>query len=155
MISSGSLATGASHSGMGSSFWPRLGVGVLVFRDQRFLLIRRGQEPYLGQWTPPGGKVENGETVVQAGQRELLEECGIYADRYRFVDYFEFIDKDNPRFPYHYVVLDFIAEYESGDLQIGSDVLDAAWFRSAEVAAAAVTPATKVLIKKAMQLRSA
>ena len=35
---------------------PYVGVGVIVFRDQEVLLVKRNNEPNKGQWSIPGGK---------------------------------------------------------------------------------------------------
>jgi len=43
------------------------------------LLIERGHDPYAGHWALPGGRVDAGETSLQAAVRELAEETGIYA----------------------------------------------------------------------------
>ena len=53
-------------------------VGVLIRPDGDFLLTSRPQgKVYAGYWEFPGGKLEHGETVLQALQRELQEELGI------------------------------------------------------------------------------
>lgn len=53
-------------------------VGVLIRADGAFLLTSRpAGKVYAGYWEFPGGKLESGETVVQALQRELQEELGI------------------------------------------------------------------------------
>ena len=53
-------------------------VGVLIDRDGRFLITSRpAGKVYAGHWEFPGGKVEPGESVEQALQRELHEELGI------------------------------------------------------------------------------
>jgi 8-oxo-dGTP diphosphatase len=50
-----------------------------VIRDAagRLLLIRRGHDPHRGSWSLPGGRVEAGESVEQAVEREVLEETGL------------------------------------------------------------------------------
>ena len=52
--------------------------GILIDSEGRYLLGQRPEgKPYAGYWEVPGGKVEKGETVFQALQRELKEELGI------------------------------------------------------------------------------
>jgi ADP-ribose pyrophosphatase YjhB (NUDIX family) len=53
-------------------------VGVAAFDgEERILLIKRGNSPALGLWTIPMGKVEKGETLRQAAEREVLEEANV------------------------------------------------------------------------------
>jgi 8-oxo-dGTP diphosphatase len=53
-------------------------VGVLIDPEGRFLITSRpAGKVYAGHWEFPGGKVEPGETVAAALQRELHEELGI------------------------------------------------------------------------------
>ncbi|TFV66332.1 UNVERIFIED_ORG: NUDIX domain-containing protein [Bacillus sp. AZ43] len=51
--------------------------GVVLDAAGRLLLIRRGQAPSAGLWSVPGGRVEPGETVERAVEREVLEETGL------------------------------------------------------------------------------
>jgi 8-oxo-dGTP diphosphatase len=53
-------------------------VGVLIDAQGRFLLTSRPEgKVFAGYWEFPGGKLEAGESVEQALQRELHEELGI------------------------------------------------------------------------------
>ena len=53
-------------------------VGVLIDSEGRFLITSRpAGKVYAGHWEFPGGKVEPGESVEAALQRELHEELGI------------------------------------------------------------------------------
>ncbi len=56
----------------------QVAVGVLIRSDDSFLLTSRPEgKAYAGYWEFPGGKLEVGETIAQALQRELQEEIGI------------------------------------------------------------------------------
>jgi 8-oxo-dGTP diphosphatase len=56
-------------------------VGVLIDVQGRFLMCSRPQgKVCAGQWEFPGGKLEPGESIEQALQRELTEELGIHID---------------------------------------------------------------------------
>jgi mutator protein MutT len=51
---------------------------VILTRRGRILLTERAGDIYLsGHWAIPGGKVDAGETVVQAAAREVAEEVGL------------------------------------------------------------------------------
>jgi ADP-ribose pyrophosphatase YjhB (NUDIX family) len=56
-----------------------IGVGGVVVRDDHVLLIRRGHEPGRGWWQLPGGYAEHDEAIVEAVEREVLEEAGVRA----------------------------------------------------------------------------
>ncbi len=56
-------------------------VGVLRHRGQVLVSRRRAGDEFAGLWEFPGGKLEPGETPVQALRRELAEELGIEVGR--------------------------------------------------------------------------
>ena len=61
---------------------PSVTVDCVVFgyagrKDLRILLIKRGGEPFKGQWALPGGFVEMGEDLETSALRELEEETGV------------------------------------------------------------------------------
>jgi ADP-ribose pyrophosphatase YjhB (NUDIX family) len=56
-----------------------IGVGGVVIRDGKALLIRRGQEPRRGWWQIPGGYCEHDEPFDEAVVREVYEEAGVRA----------------------------------------------------------------------------
>jgi 8-oxo-dGTP diphosphatase len=59
----------------------QVAVGVLVRGDGAFLLTSRpAGKPYAGYWEFPGGKLESGEDVRAALDRELNEELGVRVD---------------------------------------------------------------------------
>lgn len=53
-------------------------VAIFIKPDGSFLLSSRPEgKPYPGYWEFPGGKIETGESVLQALKRELLEELNV------------------------------------------------------------------------------
>ena len=54
-----------------------VGVGAVILREDKILLLLRKKAPEAGCWTIPGGKVEFGETVEEAILREVKEELGV------------------------------------------------------------------------------
>ena len=55
---------------------PWIGIGVVAFRGEAVLLVRRARPPRLGAWSLPGGAQHLGEGAQAAARRELLEETG-------------------------------------------------------------------------------
>lgn len=60
---------------------PKVAVCLMISRDDGKVLVQqRLKQPYYGYWGRPTGKIRWGETILQAGARELLEETGLTAD---------------------------------------------------------------------------
>jgi ADP-ribose pyrophosphatase YjhB (NUDIX family) len=104
-----------------------VGVGGIVLRKGRVLLIRRGKEPLRGEWVVPGGTVEAGETLEGALVREMLEETGILVRPRETVAVFDRILRRGRRIAYHYVIVDYLCDYVEGTARAGSDAADVAW----------------------------
>ena len=100
---------------------PKLMVDVVIPSEQGVILVRRGSEPYEGQWALPGGFVEVGETVRQAAVREAAEETGLGVEISRLVGVYSEPDRD-PRG--HNVSVAFLARVLSGQMQAASDAAD-------------------------------
>lgn len=50
-----------------------------VWRGDEVLLVQRGSALGRGRWSLPGGKLEPGETTLEAAHRELFEETRVSA----------------------------------------------------------------------------
>ena len=135
---------------------PLVGVGGVVIENDRALLIKRGSEPLLGQWSIPGGMLELGETLQASVTRELLEETGLEVRVLELIEVFDrIIDENgpteggiqNPRF--HYVIVDYLCERISGTAQAGSDVTDVIFAREEELPQFEMTETAMRILRKA------
>lgn len=106
---------------------PIVGVGGVVIRGSRVLLIRRGREPLKGEWSLPGGMLELGETLEGGVKREVLEETGLTVRPLAALTPLDRIQKNGKRVQYHYVIIDYVCRPAGGRLKPASDVLDARW----------------------------
>ncbi|WP_417468804.1 NUDIX hydrolase [Maricaulis sp.] len=109
---------------------PVPGAGIVVWRGDEVLLIRRGKPPYTGEWSIPGGKVEFGETVREAALRELMEETGTTARIIGLIDVIDAIGAHEPGDPgdWHYILSDFAAVWTGGEPIAADDVTEARFF---------------------------
>ena len=101
---------------------PTPAVGVVCFRDDDVLLIRRGRPPRAGQWSLPGGRIEPGERTIDAGLRELMEETGVTAEILGLVDVVDGLFLAEGR---HYVLIDYAARWTEGEPRPGDDAVEA------------------------------
>jgi len=130
---------------------PIVAVGVIVRRGGQVLLVQRGKPPSEGRWSLPGGMVNLGESLREAAAREISEECGLEITVGEVVEVFEPIIHDEAgRVRYHYVVVDFLAEYVGGELTVASDITDARWVTVGELESLDVTPAAAELVRKVL-----
>src|SRR5258705_9475193 len=101
---------------------PVVGVGGVVIEDGRALLIKRGSQPLLGQWSIPGGTLELGESLQQGVARELLEETGLEVEVLDMIEAFDriFLDPAAPnvagrtRPQNHHLIVDYLFEPLAG-----------------------------------------
>ena len=136
---------------------PVVGVGGVVIRDGRALLIRRGSEPLKGEWSIPGGTLELGETIAEGVRRELREETGLDVRILELLEVFERIfpapdgsgTESHGRPLYHFVILDYLCEVEAGEPRAGSDVTDLAFAAEDELARYALTPTATRVVRSA------
>ncbi len=127
---------------------PVVGVGALVWRDDRLLLIRRNKPPQAGEWSIPGGRQEIGETLFEAAAREVHEETGITVVPVRIVTAVDSIHRDADGRPeWHYTIVDVAAEWQSGEPVAADDAREARWATLAEAEALIAWPELRRVIR--------
>ncbi len=99
------------------------GVGIVVFNDDRVLMVKRANPPGAGRWSIPGGRIEPNEHEEDAARRELYEETGLHAGALIKIETVN-LRVDDVTFALH----DFLAVSTKGRLKPGDDALDARFF---------------------------
>jgi 8-oxo-dGTP diphosphatase len=136
---------------------PIAGIGAVVLDGaERVLLVRRGQEPLLGEWSLPGGALELGERLEDGVRREVREETGLDVEPQEIVAVFDHIshaESDPTQVRFHYVLVDYRCRLLGGTLSSATDVTEARWASWNELTghgALAIRPFTLSVIRKAL-----
>jgi 8-oxo-dGTP diphosphatase len=89
----------------------RIGIGVFVFKDGKFLLQQRQGAHGAGSWSVPGGHLEFGESFEDTARREVKEETDLEIKHVRFgaVTNDNFIKEGK-----HYVTIWMLSDWQSG-----------------------------------------
>ena len=86
----------------------KVGVGVLVWKGDKVALVKRSGSYGFGTWSPPGGHVEFGESVLDTARRETMEEIGAEIENLEVLG----IAQDN-----HYITVWVRSDWASGELK--------------------------------------
>lgn len=169
--------TGRENNFAGPMAGPiKAGVGAVVFRGPDVLVIRRGKEPFKGQWSIPGGGLDYGERLTEAVTREVREETGVEIRLLGLLDVFEALPHETQgrdggpadaaapaedaakrlsasvKSP-HILMIDYVAEWVAGEPRPGDDA-DAAEFVSLAEAARRISwDVTRRAIARATEWR--
>ncbi len=107
---------------------PLVGVGVAVLRPGQVLLARRGNPPNQGAWSLPGGAQRLGETVEQAGRRELAEETGLVVSDLHLAAVVDSMTPDSEGgLRFHYTIIDYAARWQGDTARAGGDITEVLW----------------------------
>lgn len=150
---------------------PVIAVGIVTFKDDKILMIRRGKPPRKGQWSIPGGKQKLGETWRAAAAREVKEETGIDIEVLGLIDVVDAIiydeqtpktkenplknNIDNKSIIFHYTLVDCVAEWVSGTVNAGSDAAHAEWLSLPQIKKLDLWSETLRIINEAIKIRKA
>lgn len=94
---------------------PKVGVGVIIIKDNQILLGKRKNAHGAGFWAPPGGHLEFGESFEQCAKREVLEETGLDIKNIVQGPITNDIFLDESK---HYITVFMIAQHTQGEAQV-------------------------------------
>jgi ADP-ribose pyrophosphatase YjhB (NUDIX family) len=130
---------------------PVVGVGAVIVRDGRALIVRRRHEPRKGEWSLPGGMLNLGESLSDAVRREVGEETGLEIELGPIIETFDRIHRDDAgRIRYHFVIVDFVCWSARGDAVAGSDAEAVAWVTADEIDNYGVNAHAKAVIVRGL-----
>lgn len=101
---------------------PKVSVAITVEREgengeREYLFQQRKKNPYFDFWGRVGGKVRWGESIIEAAERELLEETGLTAEfEYRMLYHKRDFSKNDGRLLEDKIFLCVYAKGYSGEL---------------------------------------
>ena len=122
-------------------------VGAVVFDPAgRVLLVRRAHPPRAGEWSLPGGHVDDGETGPEAAVREVREETGLEV---RVGAYLETVRIEHEG--YAYAIEEFLCLPDSPphSARAGDDASDVRWAALTELEGLGVSPLARAVIARA------
>jgi ADP-ribose pyrophosphatase YjhB (NUDIX family) len=135
---------------------PLIGVGAIILRRDRVLMVQRGKQPLKGWWSLPGGLLETGESLDAGVRREVREETGLEVRPTGVFEIFERIMRDASGAPeYHYVLIDYRCRVTGGALRAGDDASAVEWVPRRDLPALQITEGTLAVIERAFECGAA
>jgi 8-oxo-dGTP pyrophosphatase MutT (NUDIX family) len=126
--------------------WPIATVGGLVFRpDGKAFFVRTAK--WSGRWGTPGGKIEYGETHLQAFVREMREETGLVVEGTRLVLVQEAIEDPDFYKKRHFLLLNFVGRTQDDSTLLNHESLDGAWFGLSDALTMDLNRPTRLLVE--------
>jgi len=131
---------------------PLIGVGSIIVKDGRVVLIKRGHPPLEGEWSIPGGVLEVGETLREGVIREAREETGLSIEPLDLLGVFDRVLRDaKGQVLYHYVLVDFLCRITGGELHAAGDAAEARWFVPEELGTLSLSADTIAVVRQGLE----
>ena len=126
---------------------PQLAVSAAIFRDGKVLVVRRARDPARRLYTLPGGRVESGETLIEAVAREVREETTLTIEVLDLAGYREILPRDGHSG--HFVILPFAARWIAGEVTLDAESDDFHWVTDGELAELPTTEGLADIVRAA------
>ena len=130
---------------------PQLAVSAGIFRDGKILLVRRAREPSKGVYTFPGGRVEFGESLIEALAREVREETGLSIEIIGLAGFREALPAKTGGHG-HFVILPFAARWVANEVALNDELDDARWLTPGHLGSLPITHGLEATIAAAREI---
>jgi ADP-ribose pyrophosphatase YjhB (NUDIX family) len=124
---------------------PRIISAIILMRDNKVMLVKEVLEDNKEHWIFPGGGVDFGETIEEAGIREIKEELGLNVKIKEFLGFKEII---RTQFNYHTLIFFLIAEPLNDDITKIEKVLDSRYFTLSEALGLSIVDSARWAIEE-------
>jgi 8-oxo-dGTP diphosphatase len=106
---------------------PAVGADSVVYHHGRILLVKRGLEPFKGEWALPGGYMKYGEKLEDTVKREVFEETGCRVRPLQVIGVYSDPKRDPTQ---HTVSVCYLSKYLCGKLRPRPpETIEVKWFR--------------------------
>lgn len=106
---------------------PRVGIGIFVIKNKKFLMGRRKNSHGDGSWSVPGGHLDFGEKIEKGAAREVFEETGVRIKNQKIAGVTNDIFKKEDK---HYITIWVVSKWKSGKATITEPdkFIEIGWF---------------------------
>jgi 8-oxo-dGTP diphosphatase len=129
---------------------PQLAVSAAIFRNDNILLVRRARSPAKGFYSLPGGRVEFGETLHAALNREVDEETALKIEIVGLAGWREVVPGTSGGG--HYLIMSFAARWVSGEVVLNDELDDFKWLKPDAIGDLKLTGGLPEVIEQAQRL---
>jgi 8-oxo-dGTP diphosphatase len=129
---------------------PQLAVSAAIFRGDQVLLVRRARSPARGLYSLPGGRVEFGETLHTALQREVDEETALKIEIAGLAGWREVLPEAAGGG--HYLIMSFAARWVAGEPVLNDELDDFKWLSPDGLGDLDLTAGLQPVIRSALRL---
>jgi len=128
----------------------RVIVSAIIEKNRKFLFGKKPQNigPYPNTWHLLGGGIKQGESIIDAVKREVLEESGIEITDIEPISFDEDLEPNKHGIKTHYVFLVFKTKYKSGELKPKDDITELKWIDKTTLKSIELNRPTVKLFKK-------
>ena len=126
----------------------------MIHRKGRMLVVKRAEDPHRGLWAFPGGKVEAGETPMEAALRETMEEVGLDVEIEGVFDVVTYLPRELGKGTRSQVVLvDYLARPLGGKVRINGESSEFRWVLPSELDLMDTTPQMRACARKFAEVK--
>ncbi len=130
--------------------YPQLAVSAAIFRDGKVLLVRRARSPAKGFYSLPGGRVEFGETLHAALNREIGEETGLKIEILGLAAWREVVPGATGSG--HFLIMSFATRWVCGEVVLNDELDDYKWLAPDDLGDLKITGGLQQVIQSASRL---